>query len=164
MTIVRKVAAAAVVCVLLAAPRLALSQFGTPKFIKGTATAPKTVTVGKPFTVAVQLTIDTPYHIQANTAKDPYVPTELHLSEVKGFRLDKVTYPKAIVTTMSGERISVFEGKIQIKADITVDKSIKPGKYLLPVTVKFQGCNEQACYPPATLDLKTAVVVGAGAK
>lgn len=164
MKISREFTAVAALCAALAAPQFALAQFGPPKFVKAAPSVPRTVSAGKPFTIVVNISIDTPYHIQANSVKDPYIPTELRLTETKGFHLDKVTYPKPIVTTMSGERIAVFEGKVVIKADVTADKSLKPGKYTLPVVLKFQGCNEQACFPPATLDLKSSVTVIPGAK
>ena len=40
----------------------------------------------------------------------------------------------------------------------------KPGKYTLPFSLKYQGCNEQACFPPATIAAKTIVAVSAGSK
>lgn len=140
------------------------AQFSAPKFLKATPTTPKSVQVGKPFTISVSVHIDAPYHIQGNPAKEGYIATEMEVGPLKGFKVDKVVYPKPMIAAIGGDRLPVYEGIIRIKADITAEKSMKPGKYMLPVTLKYQGCDEQKCFPPTTLSTKAAVQVTAGAK
>jgi hypothetical protein len=140
------------------------AQFNAPKFIKASPTAPKSALAGKQFTVTVAVDIDSPYHIQANPSKEGYIATELELGPLKGFKLDKVVYPKAKESVISGERLPVYEGKISIKAEVTADKSVKPGKYTLPISLKYQGCDQKACFPPTTLTAKTTVAITPGSK
>lgn len=142
----------------------ARAQFGPPQFLKAVPSAPRTVQAGKPFVVSVDVTIDSKYHIQGNPSKEGYIATELEVGPLKGFKANKVVYPKPIVTSFSGEKLPVYEGKVQIKADITADKTVKPGKYTLPVTLKYQGCDEQKCFPPATIAAKAVITVTPGAK
>lgn len=162
---VRWMAIAALVLLTGVASRTVNAQFDSPKFLKAAATAPKNVEAGKTFTVTVAITIDSPYHIQANPTKEGYIATELEVSPIKGFKIGKVTYPKALETKIGGEALSVYEGKVAIKADITPDKSLKPGKVALPITLKYQGCDQTKCFPPATSKLQAIVNVGkAGSK
>jgi hypothetical protein len=138
----------------------AQAQFQPPKFLKAAAAAPKSVEPGKTFTLTIAVTVDTPYHIQANPTKEGYIATELEVGAVKGFKVGKVTYPKALETKIGGETLPVYEGKVEIKAEVTPEKSLKPGKVTLPLTLKYQGCNEKACFPPATTKLQAVVNVG----
>jgi len=65
----------------------------------------------------------------------------------QGFKVGKITYPKAIQATIAGDTLPVYEGAIQVKAEVTPTKA---GKFKLPVSVRYQGCNEASCYPPNT--------------
>ena len=140
------------------------AQFGAPKFLKAVPTAPKSSPAGKPFTLLVAVTIDSLYHIQGNPSKEGYIATELEVGPVKGFKVDKVVYPKAMESVISGERLPVYEGKIGIRVEITPDRALKPGKYALPISLKYQGCDQQKCFPPTTLNTKTTIAVTAGSK
>jgi len=140
------------------------AQFNAPKFIKAVPTAPKSVHAGKPFTVSVAVTIDHPYHIQGNPSKEGYIATEMEVGPLKGFKTDKVSYPKPMETAFGGEKLPVYEGKVAISADVTPDKTVKPGKYTLPITLKYQGCDDQKCFPPTTLSAKATITVTPGAK
>ena len=138
----------------------AYAQSNTPKFLKITAVAPKTVTPGKPFAVAVTLTIAAPYHIQANPTTRDYVATEVSVGAVKGMAAGKTRYPKGMETTLQGETLSVYEGAVNVMVTVTPDRTLKPGKITLPVTVHYQGCNDRVCYRPT--DMQTTVVLMVG--
>lgn len=140
------------------------AQFSAPKFLKAAPTAPKSVQAGKAFTVSVAVTIDAPYHIQGNPSKEGYIATEMEVGPVKGFKVDKVVYPKPAITTFSGEKLPVYAGKVAIKVDVTAEKDVKPGKYTLPITIKYQGCDDQKCFPPTTLAAKAIIAVTPGAR
>lgn len=140
------------------------AQPPSPNLIKASVAAPKSVAAGKAFTLTVAVSIDSHYHIQANPAPEGYIATELTLGPTKGFKLDKVTYPKGIVKLVAGDKLPVYEGAIHIKADVTADRAIKPGKYVLPVSVRYQGCDDQKCFPPSAVAIKAAVTVAAGGK
>jgi len=139
----------------------AQAQFSAPKFLKATARAPKTVVPGKPFTVTVSITVDKPYHIQANPPKADYIATVVDFSGAKGFKVGKITYPHAKQAQIGSETLPVYEGTVQVKAALTAEKGVKPGRVTLPITVKFQGCNDKTCYPPSKIATQTAVTVRA---
>src|SRR5579884_3240527 len=129
---------------------MARALFGAPKFLKATDSAPPSAVIGKPFSVVVTLTIDKPYHIQANPPKQGYIATVVTVGPVKGVKVDKVVYPHATQATTAGEVLPVYEGRVQIKAIVTADKTAKPGSLRLPISIRYQGCNDRSCYPPST--------------
>src|SRR5437016_4484914 len=101
----------------------AQAQLGPPKFLKATATAmPKTVVPGKPFTVVVAITVDKPYHIQANPPKKDYVATVVDFSAARGFKVGKIRYPPARQAKISGDTLPVYEGTVKVTAVLTADK------------------------------------------
>jgi hypothetical protein len=136
------------------------AQLNTPKFLKATAVAPATVTPGKPFDLAVTLTIAAPYHIQANPTTEGYIPTEVKVGTVKGLTAGKPVYPKGMPVTISGDKLSVYEGAVKVMLSITPDKALKPGKITLPVTIHYQGCNDQACFPPTDTQVTVVLTIG----
>jgi thioredoxin:protein disulfide reductase len=149
-----------VACLVGVGSRAAWAQPGAQKFVQATATAPKAVTPGKPFTVTIALNIDKPYHIQADKTKEGYIPTTVEVGQVPGFKVNKIVFPKAEEGNVAGEKLPVFEGKIAIKVTLTPDKTVKPGKVTLPITVKYQGCTDVTCFPPGKVEAKAEVNVG----
>jgi hypothetical protein len=153
---------------MLAAALLLMGAAGAqpsgPKFLKAAASAPKSVQAGKPFVVSVSVTVDSPYHVQANPSKEGYIATELDMGSVKGLKLEKVVYPKGTEAVISGDRLPVYKGKVTIRAEVSTERGAAPGKVALPLTLKFQGCDDQKCFPPTTISIKSAVVLTPGAK
>ncbi len=145
---------------LIALSGQAQAQLNAPKFVKATAVAPKTVTPGKAFALPVTVTIAAPYHVQANPATDGYIPTEVKIGMVKGLVMSKTVYPVGTEVKIAGDKLSIYEGEFKVMLTITPDKTLKPGKVTLPVTIRYQGCNDQVCYPPT--DLQTTVVLTVG--
>ena len=136
------------------------AQLNAPKFVKATAVAPKTVTPGTAFELPVTVTIAAPYHVQANPATDGYIATEVKIGAVKGLTAKKTLYPAGMEVKIAGDKLSIYEGEFKVMLTITPDKTLKPGKVTLPVTIHYQGCNDQVCYPPT--DLQTTVVLTVG--
>ena len=60
---------------------------------EGRSNRPQSVQAGKSFSVVVAATIDVPYRIQGHPATESYIPTEMEIGPVKGFKIDKIVYP-----------------------------------------------------------------------
>jgi thiol:disulfide interchange protein DsbD len=136
------------------------AQFKRPNFLKATAVAPKTVTPGKPFELAVMLTIDAPYHVQANPATDGYIATEVRVGAVKGLAAGAPVYPQGMEVKISGDKLSVYEGEVKVTVTIKPARTLKPGKITLPLTIHYQGCNDKVCYPPTDYPMTVVLSVG----
>ena len=106
--------------------------------------------------VLVQVVIDKGYHVNANPPTFPYLKaTELQIVQSPGVTVGKVSYPDAITRTFAfaEKPLAVYEGTIEIKASVRIDKNTKPGAQRLPAKLRVQACDEEVCYAPGTLDV-----------
>lgn len=139
------------------------AQPSAPAFVHITAapiTVLKNVHPARAMTAVIKIVIDKGYHLQGNNAKDPYIPTTATVDVPAGITIGKIVYPPSIRKEFSGETLPVYESKVDIKIPITVAGTVKTGKLTLPVTIKYQGCNSTACYPPSHIATTITVNVG----
>ena len=110
----------------------------------------------------VQLSIENGYHVNANPPTFPYlIPTELQLPQSRGVTTNLVVYPNALTKTFpfAEKPLAVYEGVIDIKAKLKVDKTTKPGQHDLPAKLQVQACDNQVCYAPGTLEVTIPLIV-----
>jgi DsbC/DsbD-like thiol-disulfide interchange protein len=121
---------------------------------------------GSTFQAAVVLDIPEGLHVNANKPLGKYsVPTVVKVDAPRGFRVTPVTYPRGSVRTFSfggaeATRIAVYEGRTIFRFNVTVPADQPFGVENVRVSVRFQSCTDEVCYPPATrnLDLHVGVV------
>jgi DsbC/DsbD-like thiol-disulfide interchange protein len=121
---------------------------------------------GTTFQAAVVMDIPEGLHVNANKPLGKYaVPTVVKVDSPRGFRITPVSYPRGSVRTFrfggSDEtRIAVYEGRAIFRFFVTVPASQPFGVENVRVSVRFQSCTDEVCYPPATrnLDLHIGVV------
>jgi DsbC/DsbD-like thiol-disulfide interchange protein len=121
---------------------------------------------GSSFQAAVVMDIPDGLHVNANKPLGKYaVPTVVKVDAPRGFRVTPISYPRGTVRTFSfggGEatRIAVYEGRTIFRFSVTVPPGQPFGVENVRVSVRFQSCTDEVCYPPATrnLDLHIGVV------
>jgi uncharacterized protein len=99
--------------------------------------------------ILVTLTIDPSYHVNANPASADYLmPTVV---TVPGAPDAKITYPAGQVfkPKFSPEGISVYEGSVEIRAELPKGRLTSAAS--TPLRIEVQACTAQICLPPATL-------------
>ncbi len=117
-------------------------------FLDGTKAAPGTVVAGH-----LALTIAEKFHINANPAADTnLIPTALSLAENWSAKLLPDSFPDG-----GAERI--YKGRIEIPLRLKIEHAAKEEPAELTFTVKFQACDEGACYPPKSLQLRATIIV-----
>lgn len=122
---------------------------------------PVEITVGGSSETTVRLTIQSGYHVNANPPTFSYlIPTELQITPTDGVSVSAMSYPPGINVKMafSEQPLAVYEGNIEIKATLKVDKSAKPGQHSLAAKLRIQACDDKVCYPPGTRDLAIPIV------
>jgi len=142
------------VCLALAAMSPAWAQV-----LKVSASAPPGVRPGKAFDLTVRLAIQAGYHVQANPAKEPYIPTTVTVTGPAGTKSGRPAYPTPVTAELAGEQIPVYEGAVEVRVPVTLPSSAK-GAVQLKVTVGYQACNDKACLPPASATASVTVPLG----
>lgn len=121
---------------------------------------------GSSFQAAVVMDIPGGLHVNANKPLGKYsVPTVVKVDAPRGFRVTPVSYPRGAVRTFrfggSDEtRVAVYEGRTIFRFNVSVPAGQPFGVENVRVSVRFQSCSDEVCYPPATrsLDLHIGVV------
>jgi thiol:disulfide interchange protein len=103
------------------------------------------------------------YHINSNTPKSEFlIPTALRMDLPTDIILGKIEYPageEASFPFSPDEKLSVYSGDFTIAVAVHPLKSVMPGKYVIHGVLRYQACDNAACYPPKTLPVSFDVKV-----
>lgn len=103
------------------------------------------------------------YHINSNTPKSEFlIPTNLKMDLPTDIILGKIAYPAgedASFPFSPDEKLSVYTGDFTIAVAVHPLHSVVPGKYVMHGMLRYQACDNAACYPPRTLPLSFEVKV-----
>ena len=107
------------------------------------------------------------YHINDHKPTLEYlIPSELKLESSPEVSVTDVIYPqgKLVKFAFEDKSLSVYEGKLVVKAALKVARTARPGDYTLKGKFAYQACNDHACLPPTSVPVELSVkVVRAGA-
>jgi hypothetical protein len=67
--------------------------------------------------------------------------------------------PKAMKFSYSDKPLKVYEQTLTVTVPVAAGKTAPGGKVPFKGTLRYQACNETACFPPASLDFNGAVTV-----
>jgi cytochrome c biogenesis DsbD-like protein len=111
---------------------------------------------------AVKLTIASGYHINANPPSFSYLKaTELTIEPNAGITPGKPIYPSSVTRkfAFSKDPLAVYEGEAAIKLPLTAAGNAQKGAQTLKGKLRIQACDEEACYPPRTVETAIQVTV-----
>ena len=123
---------------------------------------------GSTFQAAIVLDIPDGLHVNSNRPLGKYaIPTSVKVSAPKGLKITPVSYPAGRVRTFRfgegapEERLAVYEGRAIARFNVVVPADYEQGVAHVRASVRFQSCNDEVCFPPATRELDLAIgVVG----
>jgi DsbC/DsbD-like thiol-disulfide interchange protein len=111
---------------------------------------------------SVKLTIASGYHINANPPSFSYLKaTELTIEPNEGVTLGKPVYPASVTRkfAFSKDPLAVYEGEATIKLPVNAASNAKQGEQTLKGKLRIQACDEEACYPPRTIETSIPVTI-----
>ncbi len=116
---------------------------------------------GRTIQAAVVLDIPQGFHVVSNRPLDKYaIPTVVRVEAPNGIRLSPVTYPRGQTRSFNfANQLSVYEGRTVMRFNVTVPANYQTGTTQVHVRVRYQGCDDNACYPPATRDVQMPITV-----
>ena len=122
-----------------------------------------TVERGHPSTVELQFRVVRGFHINSNQPKQEYLKkTELRLDPPTDIIVGKITYPDGVDRSFPfapDEKLNVYSGDFAIDVIVRPLKSVLPAKYAFHGFLKYQACDNAACYPPKQLPVSFEVKV-----
>jgi DsbC/DsbD-like thiol-disulfide interchange protein len=111
---------------------------------------------------SLELVISPGFHVNANPATFPYlIATQVQPGQAEGVTVsDKLTYPPPKMETFAfaDQPLAVYEGNVSIPIPLTALPGAK-GQRTIPFKIRVQACDNEKCYPPATLDASLALDV-----
>ena len=117
---------------------------------------------GRKFEIAVVAQVAEGYHVQANRVLEDYlIPLTVTAELPAGFKLFGTSYPKAQLRKFpfAAQQMAVYEGRIVVRLVLGAAPDVPAGAVKIPMTLKFQACNDQLCLPPAKLPVIAEFVV-----
>jgi Disulphide bond corrector protein DsbC len=103
------------------------------------------------------------YHINSNTPKSEFlIPTALKMDVPTDIILGKIEYPAGEDRKFPfspDETLNVYSGDFTIAVGVHPLRSVVPGKYVMHGVLRYQACDNAACYPPKNLPVSFEVKV-----
>lgn len=138
------------------APKVIAAPIATVRVARG-ASAPVRMT----FRVAPG------FHINSNKpSSELLLPTVVKFDAPTDVSIGRVEYPKGEDYSFSfspEEKLSVYTGDFTVKALVIAAKSAPRGPFKVRGTLRYQACDNRACYPPTTIPVEFNVNVGKSA-
>jgi hypothetical protein len=123
---------------------------------------------GQPVTVSLAFNVAGGFHINSNHPKSEFlIPTALKIEPATDIVIGKTTYPDGQDMSFAfapDEKLNVYTGDFKIDLSVHPLHFMEPGKYAIHGSLKYQACDNTACYPPKTLPVTFDVKVGQAPK
>jgi DsbC/DsbD-like thiol-disulfide interchange protein len=111
---------------------------------------PNSIRAGQTVKATIVVTFSSGFYGYQNPpTKDYQIPVKVE-SAVRGLTLSKITYPKGVRMTVAGEASDVYTGTIRIPIEFRAQSTA--GRQAIRVKVSFQQCNDDACFPPGSVE------------
>jgi hypothetical protein len=115
------------------------------------------VTAGKKSVVEFTFKVTEGYHTNSHTPKSELlIPTNLTLKPAQGVTASPAVYPAGTSYSFSfepNEKLDVYTGTFTVKVPVVA----AAGAHTVEGTLRYQACDNAACYPPKTLPVSIAV-------
>jgi hypothetical protein len=115
------------------------------------------VKAGAEQVVELRFRVEEGFHINSHTPKDELlIPTVLTLDSGGGVKVMGEEYPKGSVFKLNvgdGETLDVYQGEFRVRVKMVAGA----GTQDLVGTLRYQACDNAACFPPRNLVVKVAV-------
>ena len=124
--------------------------------------ATEAVAAGGALRAALQITLPEGLHANANKPRDPLlIPMQLSFDPPDGVTVEEVVWPEATDLEQEGasEPLAVFEREFVIGVSMTIAEDMAPGDLLVPVSLRYQACNDVMCFIPATANTEWSTTV-----
>ncbi len=96
------------------------------------------------------------------TAVRGKLPTVLKVEATTDIVIGRTTYPEGHDMSFAfapDEKLNVYTGDFKVDVLVRPLRSVQAGKYIVRGTLKYQACDNSACYPPKQLPISFDVKI-----
>lgn len=118
----------------------------------------------KEFEAAIVVDIQRGYHMNSHKPNDPYsIPTTVTPALPSGIELRDTAYPDGRLEkfSFSSKQMDVYSGSVTLKLKLAAKADAALGATTIPVTLRYQACNDTACLPPVKVPVNVKFEVAA---
>jgi uncharacterized protein YcnI len=120
---------------------------------------------GKSFEIAVVAEIAKGFHMNSHKPTDPYlIPTTLTPQLPSGFDVADTIYPDGHQEKFSfspNKPLNVYTGKVVLRLKLTAHPDAAVGLTTIPITLRYQACNDTTCLQPVKIPVDAKFQVAA---
>jgi Disulphide bond corrector protein DsbC len=161
----RKIAAVTVAILVLG---VCVAQENSPRhgrtFVSFVSATYAVVSPGHSTPVQFTFRVQDPYHINSSKPlQEELIPTQLHFSLPGEIVLGRMQYPAGKLMSFPFDpntKLSVYSGDVIVKGMVVAPPTAASGTYTVHAELKYQACDNNACYPPKQLPFTFNVKVG----
>jgi hypothetical protein len=118
---------------------------------------------GEPGNVDLRFHIASGFHINSNKPSEEFmIPTALHMDATTDIVIGKIYYPDGQDVAFEfapDQKLRVYSGTFTVGVTVRPLHTVPPGKYAMRGSLKYQACDNRACYPPKQLPVEFEVRV-----
>lgn len=137
-------------------------------FVNFVSASNAVVSPGHSAPVQFAFRVQDPYHINSSKPlAEELIPTQLHFSLPGEIAVGKMQYPAGKLMSFPFDpstKLSVYSGDFVIRGLIMAPTKAATGTYTIHGELKYQACDNNACYPPKKLPFTFNVKVGSAGK
>ncbi|MGH9690733.1 MAG: protein-disulfide reductase DsbD domain-containing protein [Candidatus Acidiferrales bacterium] len=124
---------------------------------------------GREFQAAVVVDIARGFHMNSHKPSEEYlIPTTLTPQLPAGFQLTDTVYPNGRLEKFAfspDKPLNVYTGSVTLKLRLLAQAGAPLGPATIPLTLRYQACNDAACLPPVKIPVSIQLnVAAAGTK
>jgi len=99
------------------------------------------------------------FHVNSNKPKDEFL-IPLKLTWTAGpLEAKSINYPKPEQVKVGADLLDVFTGAFNIRTEFTSSAAAPQGNATMTGKLRYQACNTDMCFRPATIDIRVPVVI-----
>lgn len=118
-----------------------------------------TVKRGNAVSQDLKVTVLPGFHVNSDKPKDEFlIPLKLTWSDGP-LEAQSVTYPKAAEMKVGPDMLSVLTGSFNIQTEFKASNKAVPGPANMNGKLRYQACNNEMCFRPASIDIRLPVVI-----
>ena len=119
-----------------------------------------TLNAGSPQTLELRFRVDPGFHINSHKPADELmIPTTLKLDATPRLSMSEPQFPAGTPFRLkigAGELLDVYQGEFRVAVRLS---GAKPGEGTVTGTLRYQACDNAACFPPRSLPVRVALSV-----